>query len=110
MSDKKPWEEEWYTAEAEPRCFDVYDTSGAKVFESSRFPGTPESCLAAAAPDLVRALLAVEWVEVVASHGEEPGWECPQCSRFYSGKERPINKPHFGSCALDAALKKAGVR
>lgn len=60
----------------------------------------------AAAPDLVRALLAVEWVEVVASHGEEPGWECPQCSRFYSGKERPINKPHFGSCALDAALRK----
>lgn len=109
VSDKKPWEEEWHTAEAEPGCFDVYDTSGAKVFESSRFPGTPESCLAAAAPDLVRALLAVEWLAVDGIDAEI-GWACSRCGKFYGGEERPEGKRHFNNCALDAALRKAGVR
>lgn len=51
--------------------------------------------LAAAAPDLFRALLAVEWS---ANPG---GRECPTCSGM-------TGLGHEPDCALDAALKKAG--
>lgn len=57
--------------------------------------------LAAAAPDLVRVLLAVEWGD-----DQEDGDYCPSCGlekEYYGGR-------HSEGCALDAALRKAGVR
>lgn len=56
--------------------------------------------------DLVRALLAVEWAE---------GGHCPSCGSFrVLGVEVHGAPKHIGghetTCALDAALRKAGVR
>lgn len=54
--------------------------------------------LASAAPDMARVLLAIEWEQDTdAIH------YCPSCrSERHSG--------HRADCALDAALRKAGVR
>lgn len=55
--------------------------------------------------DLVRALLAVEVVE-----HDEGGWFCPLCHHGTEELERPATAYHAPNCALDAALRKAGVR
>lgn len=59
--------------------------------------------LAHAAPDMARALLAVEW------SGPDPfqaggGGCCPACSAIGADGR------HRSNCAIDAALRKAGVR
>lgn len=51
--------------------------------------------LASAAPDMARVLLAVEW-------SLAPGG-CPSCKNLMPYEHKP-------DCALDAALRKAGVR
>lgn len=55
--------------------------------------------LASAAPDMARVLLAVEWL------GFAEG--CPECG---ASKSDPVPYMHNGDCALDLALRKAGVR
>lgn len=65
------------------------------------------SKLAAAAPDLARALLEVEWG--ACDEGHNPA--CPSC-----GGAGPVDgapwrtSGHGPGCALDAALRKAGIR
>ena len=64
----------------------------------------PRIRLMAAAPDLVRALLAVEWE---GDECETTGTFvscCPECCALAS------SGVHEPDCSLDAALKKAGVR
>lgn len=61
--------------------------------------------LASVAPDLVRALLAVEVVE-----HDEGGWFCPLCHHGTEELDRPATAYHAPNCALDAALRKAGAR
>jgi hypothetical protein len=56
-------------------------------------------CLFEAAPDLVRALLKVEWRGISVC---EPA--CPACGEFEDDGK------HAANCQLDAALRKAGVR
>ncbi len=56
--------------------------------------------LIAAAPDLTRVLLAVEWV---STHRYNEGFWCPTCKGA-----KQIG--HDADCALEAALRKAGVR
>lgn len=58
--------------------------------------------LAAAAPDLVRALLAVEWVGQEWDCGALPD-ACPRCKAYREDG-------HTFDCTLDAALRKAGIR
>ena len=56
----------------------------------------------AAAPDLVRALLAVEWVDNDTDATGRYTQHCPSCDAYFP--------KHAPDCALDAALRKAGVR
>lgn len=60
--------------------------------------------LIAAAPDMARALLALQWIE-----HDEAFFFCPSCNR-----NRPASAPTDGSghaedCVLIAALRRAGV-
>lgn len=93
MSDRKPWEETWEVGpagiETENRIPVLVDEFG--VFENA------DARLAAAAPELVRALLAVEWVD-----GGDWGPLCAWCG---NGRD----EPHSDACARQAALRKAGV-
>ena len=60
--------------------------------------------LASAAPDMARVLLACEWAWC---EGRE--WKvCPSCSNDEPNDSR--RSGHASDCALDAALRKAGVR
>ena len=53
--------------------------------------------LAATAPEMARVLLAVEW----------DGGTCPSCG---GTRDRHEDDGHADDCALDAVLRKAGVR
>lgn len=62
--------------------------------------------LAAAAPALVRALLAVEWKEDERRPGHD-GRTCPACL----GRQWTDGSParHDADCPVDAALRQAGL-
>jgi len=81
------------------------DERGQSVFAGRRYPGYAEAKLAAAAPDLVRALLLVEW----ASTGLDEN-ACPDCGVVWGGADGNGSPPHMPDCRLDAALRKAGAR
>lgn len=89
----KPWTENWRAER--PRDSLEEDGSTCNVE------------LAAAAPALVRALLAVEWAEYEYSVDDGDGYmdsitreQCPACG------DRQV---HEATCSLDAALKAAGL-
>lgn len=58
--------------------------------------------LASAAPDMARALLAIEWEGRAGPAGDVRG-ACPSCEAELPDSHRP-------DCALDGALRRAGVR
>lgn len=116
----KPVDETWTIVHVDPEDDrDEYWSTGAKVcvegsgdsgiYILDREGGHPDvypaflarARLAAAAPELARALLAVE----------AGSWKCHACSGFTHG-DPGLGKPknHEPWCALDAALRKAGVR
>lgn len=107
----KPWMEEWRAGAIEDNsesydCVYVQTADGDTRLEASSWRSQSEegmeavAKLAAAAPALVRALLAVEWVQ---DH-MDPQYRCanPEC-----GQER--EEPHCAGCSLDAALTSAGL-
>lgn len=67
-----------------------------------------DALLIAAAPELVRALLSLEWLD---AEGSTDLRRCPVCD----GTEREIGddyhvaRGHESGCKLDAALRKAGA-
>lgn len=65
--------------------------------------------LAACAPEMARMLLAIEW-SGWNHEGYDPGGDCcPVCS----GSDNPDlheNHRHTQTCALDALMRKAGIR
>lgn len=85
----KAWEETW---KAMPQGEIVSVEAGRVIFDGDT---EERSALAAAAPDLVRALLAVD--------ASLP--ECPWC-----GRDALSIKKHETDCVRDAALRKAGAR
>ena len=92
----KPWEETWTVRDGEV-AYRVVNEAGDVVLPGPMRQDDAE--LAAAAPDLVRALLAVEWV-----HGiRQIAATCPACMA-------EIALDHAKNCPIDAALRKAGVR
>lgn len=98
----KPWEEEWQSLEG-GRYLEVVD--GPSLAEINIGPMEPERFrLAAAAPDMARVLLAVE------ASGVRHQRQCPSCFRHNPGNPPPSDVEHAPNCALDAALRKAGVR
>lgn len=117
----KPWEEAWSNerdalrlATGEPFALisitnhdrDAYhavpgrDASLGAQIEAQQAAVRARARLAAAAPELTRALLAVEW----SGRERYESWPaCPVCEAGEGGR-------HADDCALDAALRKAGVR
>lgn len=90
----KPWDETWSAHagdECEAAIVVTHDASDTIVVEDQR-----TAALIAAAPDLVRALLAVEWI------GPEAHRQCSSCGASDV-------RGHYDECALAAALRKAGV-
>lgn len=70
--------------------------------------------LAAAAPDMCRALLAVEWAGTCNSHEVmcyEPHAICPKCGGAdpHESFVHPDEAGHHHDCTFDAALTKAGL-
>jgi hypothetical protein len=106
----KPWEERWaHDGSADLRLVESGEltTSLASFDEDHARPGggllAHDRCeLAAAAPDMARVLLAIEW----GGHCMSYGHHCPSCGAYPCDGE----KGHKPDCALDAALRKAGVR
>lgn len=84
----------------------AYDAELSRVLEA-------RERMASAAPDMARVLLAVEWTN---SDDEDM---CPSCGGLNPAEEAKRRWPrhpdagtvgHAPDCALDAALRKAGVR
>lgn len=98
----RPWEEEWFDSGL--GSIDVIHPDGHTETGVMTIDPCERTRLVSAAPDLVRALLAVEWVEL-----EPHNLVCPSC-----GAPDPTDlkngKGHEVHCALDAALRKSGVR
>ncbi len=100
----KPWDETW-TVRGSAVQADGRDVLDAWYRGDDPVGGDARARLAAAAPDLVRALLAVEWVR-----DEELylGYECPWCgARNPDGSIDTYH--HEKPCTRQAALRKAGV-
>jgi hypothetical protein len=111
MGAMKPHEETWEAREDSVYCPATRTTVafGPMDEDTARF--------VAAAPDLARVLLAVEWHRVLIQ-GDE-AWVCPSCGneRLDPGDEEKLPAlvaagmlGHRPDCALDGALRKAGVR
>ena len=103
---KEPWEEDWC---AEKDCvvgpeletiFIPWDPRVARIDHPDWQLARDRAVLAAAAPDMARTLLAIEWsynIPIDDLNG------CLVCKAMQHHGHKP-------GCALDAALKKAGVR
>jgi hypothetical protein len=132
MSEWKPWEETWGM---ERRGWGVRFAPEDEILKlpTSTDPATDlakeegRNTLAMAAPELARALLAVEWSGVTLSGYDEWDDACPACgadapfTRVVPARrvdayarieahEVTVGGKHDDDCELDAALKKAGVR
>lgn len=100
----RPWEETWTWSD-----YYVVDDRrmaiGSWHYAQDEDAGLHRARLAAAAPDLVRALLKVEWAA-----GKRSDPVCPYCEAHKRPQYGSGTLPHWDHCQLDAALRKAGVR
>lgn len=95
----KPWEETW---EAEHEDSLDYITRGPDGFIAGFDDQKERATLAAAAPEMARVLLALEWKG--AELGDDCTYAvCPSCGA-YKGEVG-----HAPDCGLVAVLRKAGV-
>lgn len=99
MSYDKPWDEDWYPDFGDDENDPVVMRSGDDSMQAAWIENERCAKLIASAPDLVRALLAVEWIYQGHETGER---ECPWCM----SEEW---QPHADGCLRQAALRKAGV-
>lgn len=115
----KPWEATWRWNEE--RCEIVSDQrddldNEIVIVETDGGcypPRQGDQELIAAAPDMARVLLAIEWAGRAGPAGDIRA-ACPSCgadrSEMYDGRGPVVVVDHDADCALDAALRKAGVR
>lgn len=100
----KPWEETWEALGPHVGTADEEILRSTTEHEPTAWA---RARLAAAAPDMVRVLLEMEW---------KPLGTCPGCGGLGEAiPDNPMTGPvaatgHRPDCALDAALRKAGVR
>jgi hypothetical protein len=91
----KPWSQKW---EAIEKAWSHYVDEAGECRNTVASVHSPEDArLIAAAPDMARALVEVEWrgADVYGDIG------CPACCADYT--------PHAGDCPVDMALTKAGI-
>lgn len=102
----KPWEETWSTHGSD----EVANERGTIASFGSEAGDYERTLLASAAPDMARVLIAIEW----GATDEGDNDVCPSCG--FGAFVRPdpklpkVRAGHRPDCALDAALRKAGVR
>ncbi len=128
MTAPKPWEETWHITDgnhddqqdmivevsvADENGTDIAWVGGVAhpVLEMTMMAAGNDYArakLTAAAPDLVRALLAVEWVAQDGCCGEMTLPQCPWCDG-YEGRVGFGHHGHTADCQRQAALRKAGV-
>ena len=114
-----PWLEEWHCeSRGMGLVFGVYGIYGQPVpMRLDTREGAPRARLAAAAPALVRALLAVEWACLETDEGSIAA--CAECGspgaesaprHVVDGQERYWRHvPHRDGCIVDAALTQVGL-
>lgn len=91
----EPWLETWHVGSA-GYIYDEPDESNSCIAIAIMFTNSGgKSKLVAAAPDMCRALLAVEWGKTILGY-------CHACSRNSEW-------PHASGCPVDAALTKCGL-
>lgn len=107
----KPWEERWFTKMKgagvellrERETGDDIPLIARSFEQASGDMQLARMNLAAAAPEMARALIAIEW-----DGGDVAGNSiCPFCCADKYPEEGRNHKP---DCALAAALRKAGIR
>ena len=107
MSERKPWEETWRAGGPEGSELHYGDGEPAAGCVDLGVGEVARARLAAAAPDLYRALAAVEF----AGGSDHTGDLCPSCSGYDPtyGEGWAHHRPnwHQPTCALAAALRKA---
>jgi|SRR5882762_2583729 len=103
----KPWLETWVVSESDSDCAPYYEGTGVLIDADngcvflpsfSVFPNREQAIFVAAAPEMCRALLAVEWGGT-GNYGSCAA--CPDC-----GGE---GHRHESDCDLDTAITKAGL-
>jgi hypothetical protein len=112
----KPWEETWDWGDTYPSL----STEGAPPIDLTN-DGRTDSMLrpylievarlAACAPEMARMLLAIEWnghEEDSIERGRNES-TCPMCGALEMGEQGSF-RAHRPDCAIDALLRKAGVR
>lgn len=115
----KPWDETW-TVRGSAVQADGRDVLDAWYRGDDPVGGDARARLAAAAPDLVRALLAVEWsgavgtppdaIGCISCGGVHPDHATAACvERMYGFLRQQVSVGHRDGCVVAAALRKAGV-
>lgn len=102
----KPWLEKWEINE--PGVVSTGTTGDATFYSmdlSEYAVRSDRAQLAAAAPDMCRALLAVEWNGM--AYGNTAC--CPACGNIWEGEGSQPRETHAEACKLDAALTKADL-
>lgn len=110
----KPWEETWCRGfrQTGNMALDGHLVSRVDGVGTVLYGGIEEDArLAAAAPEAMRLLLALEWSanEIVGYDGETEKC-CPSCRGLQPEAVDPRPVGHTEDCALVALLQKAGVR
>ena len=101
------WEETWTLTED---GIELPDDKGFPATVRGSWTRPEQERLAAAAPELVRALLAIEAKAIAECSA------CPSCAvpvTYYTIEKEHLHDPyltHAVDCGLDLALRKAGVR
>ena len=104
MSARHLWEEDWSYAEG-GGLGPIVVREGGEIVHVALSPA--HARLIAAAPDLVRELLEIEW----EGDGEFRGYRyCPSCAAAVARYPPMRPAEHLPYCTLLAALRKAGVR
>lgn len=102
----KPWLETWHKTVRVGDSVSIRNNGGTERARAAcRTPSSPWADLVSAAPEMCRALLAVEWFE-----HDEGGIYCSYCHNGHDQKHPHSIAGEFkGPCIVDVALTKAGL-
>lgn len=97
----KPWEETWHAGIG--GIYHDHEGEAGRALMHRYGASNEQLLLAARAPEMARMLLSVEFVLGESGEGTTGFFSCGSC-----GFEKSLG--HSADCALDALLRKVGVR